>query len=72
MRRACTGLSFREEMLEQLRPGPADVLYNPLTGVYLHLNPTPRAVPLIDEQRCAGVRTLARWPKLRLRRRSGD
>ncbi|MGH3602252.1 MAG: DUF2235 domain-containing protein, partial [Pseudonocardiaceae bacterium] len=47
---ACTGLRFREEILEQLRPNPSDVLHDSCTGVYLHLGPTPRAVPLIDEQ----------------------
>lgn len=47
---ACTGLRFRDDMLEQLRPNPADVLHDSCTGVYLHLAPAPRAVPLIDEQ----------------------
>lgn len=46
---ACTGLSFRPEMLDQLQPDPRDVLHNACTGVYLHLGPTPRAVPLIDD-----------------------
>ena len=31
------------------------MLHNSCTGVYLHLTPTPRAVPLIDEKHCAGV-----------------
>jgi hypothetical protein len=53
--RRCTGLTFREKLLEQIRPDPTDVLHNSCTGVYLHLTPTPRAVPLIDEKRCAGV-----------------
>ncbi|MGH3548240.1 MAG: DUF2235 domain-containing protein [Pseudonocardiaceae bacterium] len=53
--RACTGLNFREGMLEQVHPDPGDVLHNSCTGVYLHLGPTPRAVPLIDKQRCADV-----------------
>ncbi len=53
--RACTGLSFRKEMLDQIRPDPADVLHDSCTGLYLHLGPTPRAVPLIDEQRSAEV-----------------
>jgi len=49
--RTCTGLNFREGMLEQVHPNPGDVLHNSCTGVYLHLGPTPRAVPLIDKQR---------------------
>jgi hypothetical protein len=53
--RECTGLSFRPEILKQLRPDPFDVLHDSCTGLYLHLSPTPRAVPLIDEQRSAGV-----------------
>ncbi len=53
--RACTGLNFREEMLEQVHPDPGDVLHNSCTDVYLHLGPTPRAVPLIDKQRCTDV-----------------
>jgi hypothetical protein len=53
--RACTGLSFREEMFEQLRPNPADVLHDSCTGVYLHLGPAPRAVPLIDERNSSEV-----------------
>jgi hypothetical protein len=51
----CTSLGFRKEILNQLRPDPADVLHNSCTGVYLHLGPTPRAVPLIDEQRSAEI-----------------
>jgi hypothetical protein len=47
---ACTDLSFRKDMLKQLQPNPADMLHNSCTGVYLHLGPAPRAVPLIDEQ----------------------
>jgi hypothetical protein len=50
---ACTALSFRKEILDQIQPNPADVLHDSCTGFYLHLSPTPRAVPLIDEQRSA-------------------
>lgn len=52
---ACTGLSFRKEMLKQLQPHPADVLHDSCTGVYLHLGPVPRAVPLIDEQNSSEI-----------------
>lgn len=52
---ACTGLSFRKEMLKQLQPNPADVLHDSRTGVYLHLGPVPRAVPLIDEQNSSEI-----------------
>jgi hypothetical protein len=45
-----TGLRFRPEMLDQIRPNPGDVLHNSCTGVYLHLSPAPRAIPLIDKQ----------------------
>ncbi|MGH3873388.1 MAG: DUF2235 domain-containing protein [Pseudonocardiaceae bacterium] len=53
--RACTGLSFREKMLGQLQADPADVLHDSCTGVYQHLGPAPRAVPLLDEQYSAAV-----------------
>ena len=52
---ACTGLRFREEILEQVRPNPGDVLHDSCVGVYLHLGPAPRAVPLIDEQNCPEI-----------------
>ncbi|MGI9002528.1 MAG: DUF2235 domain-containing protein [Pseudonocardia sp.] len=53
--RACTGLSFRKEMLEQVHPDPCDVLHDSCTGIYLRLSPTPRAIPLIDEQRSTDI-----------------
>jgi hypothetical protein len=49
------GLRFRKKMLDQIRPNPTDVLHNSCTGVYLHLSPAPRAIPLIDEQRSGKI-----------------
>ncbi|MGH3687467.1 MAG: DUF2235 domain-containing protein [Pseudonocardiaceae bacterium] len=51
----CTDLSFHPEMLKQIQPDPTDVLHDNCTGAYLHLTPTPRAVPLIDKQRTTEV-----------------
>jgi uncharacterized protein (DUF2235 family) len=48
------GLRFRPEMLDQIRPDPCDVLHNSCTGIFQHLSPTPRAIPLIDKEHSAG------------------
>ncbi len=45
----CTELSFRPEILKQIRPDATDVMHDLCTGFYLHLGPTPRAVPMIDK-----------------------
>lgn len=51
----CAGLRFRPEMLDRIHPDPADVLHNSCTGVYQHLSPAPRAIPLIDTQHSATI-----------------
>ena len=51
----CTGLAFRKDVVDQVRPDPGDVLHDDCTGFYLHLAPGPRAVPLIDQKHSAAV-----------------
>ncbi|HET9256389.1 MAG TPA: DUF2235 domain-containing protein [Pseudonocardiaceae bacterium] len=51
----CAGLRFREEILKHVQPDPTDVLHDLCTGLFLYLDPAPRAVPLIDGKRSADV-----------------
>ncbi|MGH3621281.1 MAG: DUF2235 domain-containing protein, partial [Sciscionella sp.] len=43
------GLAYSTGMLGQIRPDPQGVLHNDCTGIYRYLGPSPRAVPLVDE-----------------------
>lgn len=51
----CAGLSYRVGMLAQLHPNAQDVLHDDCVGIYRHLGPLPRAVPLIDQDVSAEV-----------------
>lgn len=55
----CTGLRFRKEVLEQIRPDPSDVLHDECTGFFRHLSPAPRAIPMIDESSAEVVHSSA-------------